>query len=84
MALLVVTGLPCSGRTTRALEIQAYFESQLAQTPSLTSVVCITDDNVHVDRSVYECTYCMANPSATYRRPSSCSLPKCCAPCAES
>ena len=55
MALLVVTGLPCSGRSTRVKEIQSYFESRLESNPSLSRVCVIQDADVHVDRHVYEC-----------------------------
>ncbi|EDP42032.1 hypothetical protein MGL_3713 [Malassezia globosa CBS 7966] len=54
MALLVVTGLPCSGRTTRVQEIRANFESRLASSPTLSSVRVVQDADVHVDRHVYE------------------------------
>lgn len=56
MALVIVTGLPCSGRTTRAREVHAAFEARLHEVPSLSRVVRVCDDDVHVDKSVFDCT----------------------------
>ena len=57
MALLVVAGLPCSGRTTRVNEIAAYFEKQIDTVPQLERVLVLRDSDIHVSRDVYACTF---------------------------
>lgn len=81
MALLVVTGLPCSGRTTRAQEAAKYFEAQISSHPKLKEVVIIGDEDIHVDRSVYECKRMCLTSSSENGRACARRLFKCRAPC---
>lgn len=76
MALLIVAGLPCSGRSTRVAETQAYFETHLAEVPSLARVTVVTDEDVHVDKSVYEGASFVL-PSAKNRGTCACGVPEC-------
>lgn len=69
MALVIVTGLPCSGRTTRAMEMQRAFESRLAETPNLGRVVRVSDDDVHTEKQAFDCTHPSRDLySATHRK----------------
>ena len=54
MALLIVAGLPCSGRSTHAAAIERYVGERLEGT-GMDSVVCVRDDDVHASRAVYDC-----------------------------
>ncbi|WFC95101.1 kti12, chromatin associated [Malassezia brasiliensis] len=54
MALVIVTGLPCSGRTTRAKEIQRAFQARIAEFPSLGRVVRVSDDDVHTEKQAFD------------------------------
>ncbi|KAK6905148.1 protein KTI12 [Kwoniella mangroviensis CBS 10435] len=57
MALVTISGFPCSGKTTRAKQLKEYFESRLSSPeydgPELT-VVIVDDDISHVPRSSYD------------------------------
>lgn len=66
MALLVVTGPPCSGRTTHAAAIERYVGDRLAGS-GIEDVVCVRDDDVHASRAVYDCR--SHADSATDRKP---------------
>jgi len=56
MALITISGYPCSGKTRRANELKAYFENSLASPdyagPKL-KVLVISDDSVNIKREVY-------------------------------
>lgn len=70
MALVTISGFPCSGKTTRAHELKADFEARIAS-PSYTGqkfeVVLVDDAGSHVTRAAYDCelAYCCsgADPS---------------------
>ena len=47
MALLVVTGLPSSGRSTRVAEIQRHFDDRIRDSAQFKRVVVLTDDDVY-------------------------------------
>lgn len=57
MALVTIVGFPCSGKSRRSAQLQAFFESKLQEAgydgPRL-SVVVINDDGCHVPRLVYD------------------------------
>lgn len=56
MALITVSGYPCSGKTTRALQIKDYFEAKLAASDYIGptyAVVLIDDAGVNVTRASY-------------------------------
>lgn len=55
MALLVVTGLPSSGRSTRVDELARFLEAKIADHPTLSQVRVLRGEDVHADLSVYEC-----------------------------
>jgi len=58
MALVVISGYPCSGKTTRAHQIKEMLESKFAQAVSdglsLKNVVVINDELLGVPRSAYD------------------------------
>ena len=53
MALLTITGYPCSGKTRRVEQLKAFFASQLGAEPAY-KIVHLSDDALHVPRSVYD------------------------------
>ncbi|WFD37047.1 kti12, chromatin associated [Malassezia cuniculi] len=67
MALLVVTGPPCSGRSTHAAAIERYLSERLG-TSELESVVVVRDDDVHASRSVYDKSRARAAYLSSVRR----------------
>lgn len=60
MALVTITGFPCSGKSTRAQQLKQYFEKRLKKPeydgPAL-EVVVVDDESSHVPRSTYDCMY---------------------------
>ncbi|KAI6043387.1 chromatin associated protein KTI12 [Pisolithus marmoratus] len=56
MALITISGYPCSGKSQRAAQLKRHLESRLAD-PSYTgpslSVVLLSDDTLNIDRSSY-------------------------------
>ncbi|KAF8647093.1 hypothetical protein AX16_006927 [Volvariella volvacea WC 439] len=56
MALVTISGFPCSSKTKRALQLKQFIEEKLSE-PSYDGpkpkVVIISDDNLNIDRSVY-------------------------------
>ncbi|EGG00350.1 uncharacterized protein MELLADRAFT_73203 [Melampsora larici-populina 98AG31] len=55
MALVVISGFPCAGKTTRAIEIKEMLESRLQEDDSTTikDVVIVNDELLGVHRSSY-------------------------------
>lgn len=57
MALITVTGYPCSGKSKRAQQLKDHLESKLIDPeyrgPTL-KVVLLSDDNLNLSRSVYD------------------------------
>jgi protein KTI12 len=57
MALITIVGFPCSGKSTRALELRDDFQTRLSAPgysgPEL-RVVVVDDESNHVERSVYD------------------------------
>lgn len=57
MALVTLTGYPCSGKSKRAQQLKEYFENKLAGSeyhgPTL-NVVMLSDDDLNLSRSVYD------------------------------
>ena len=57
MALVTVSGFPCSGKTRRAQQIGAAFESRL-QSPTYAGpalkVVVLSDEDLNVSRDAYK------------------------------
>lgn len=60
MALVTITGFPCSGKSTRAQQLKQYFAKRLKEPeydgPAL-EVVVVDDESSHVPRSTYDCMY---------------------------
>lgn len=60
MALVTITGFPCSGKSTRAQQLKRNFEKRLKEPeydgPAL-EVVIVDDESSHVPRSTYDCMY---------------------------
>lgn len=55
MALLIVTGLPSSGRSTRVEELTLFLEDKIKNHPILSNVQVVRGEDVHADLHVYEC-----------------------------
>lgn len=57
MALVTITGFPCSGKSTRAQQLKQYFAKRLKEPeydgPAL-EVVVVDDESSHVPRSTYD------------------------------
>jgi len=57
MALITISGYPCSGKSRRAAQIKAHFESKLQQSdyngPSL-KVALLSDDLLNINRNAYD------------------------------
>jgi protein KTI12 len=57
MALITVTGYPCSGKSTRGQQVAAYLERRFAD-PSYEGprlrVLVLSDDILNISRSVYD------------------------------
>lgn len=56
MALVTISGYPCSGKTTRALKLKEAFEQRLsdpAYAGPVTKVVLISDDTLELSREAY-------------------------------
>lgn len=74
MALVTIVGYPCSGKSTIATKLKAYFEERLAEEgyngPRL-EVILVSDESSHVSRSVYDGTH-----SSLICRDGSCQTPK--------
>lgn len=49
MALVTITGFPCSGKTTRALEIKALLESRQSL-----PVILINDESQNISKQAYD------------------------------
>jgi protein KTI12 len=57
MALVTISGFPCSGKSTRALQLKEDFQARLfapGYTGPQLSVIIVDDESNHVDRSVYD------------------------------
>lgn len=66
MALVTISGYPCSGKTTRARELAAFFEAKTAQVSAASGsgsgsgtlpkfdVVVVDDEGCHVTRAAYD------------------------------
>jgi len=56
MALVTISGYPCSGKTTRALQLKEDFERRIkdeAYDGNVTKVVLISDDTLGLSRNGY-------------------------------
>lgn len=57
MALITISGYPCSGKSQRATQIKQHLEARLGDPsykgPTL-SVFVLSDDNLNIDRSAYD------------------------------
>lgn len=57
MALITISGYPCSGKTTRAVQIQDWLQSFLKDPTyhgPLMNVFVLSDDHLNLDRAVYD------------------------------
>jgi protein KTI12 len=62
MALVTISGYPCSGKTTRALQIRDAFEKRLSDDSyagPVTKVVLISDDTLGLSREGYNGIFCI-------------------------
>ncbi|SHO77303.1 Similar to S.cerevisiae protein KTI12 (Protein that plays a role in modification of tRNA wobble nucleosides) [Malassezia sympodialis ATCC 42132] len=66
MALLVVTGLPSSGRSTRVDELARFLEPKIADHATLSQVKIVRGEDVHADLSVYESQKSESRARAAY------------------
>jgi protein KTI12 len=56
MPLVIFSGLPSSGKTTRALQLQKELESKIASSPRKFKIHVISDDTLGINREVYRGT----------------------------
>ncbi|KAF8348071.1 chromatin associated protein KTI12 [Amanita rubescens] len=55
MALITVTGFPCSGKSTRANQLKTYFEYKVSTYEGpLRRVLVLSDDTLNIERAVYD------------------------------
>jgi len=57
MALITISGYPCSGKTTRALQIKEALEQRIkddSYTGPITKIVLISDDTLGLSRGGYD------------------------------
>lgn len=60
MACITISGFPCSGKTTRAIELKHYLEERLSSPEydgDKFKVAIISDQVLNVPRSSYDGTY---------------------------
>jgi protein KTI12 len=71
MALITISGFPCSGKSTRALQLQEDFLARLSS-PEYTGpklrVIIVDDESNHVPRSVYDSELARTNAAGQVRR----------------
>lgn len=55
MPLIVITGVPCSGKTTRSIELKSYFEEKLKGSGQNVEIICENDAIIQAgyDKNVY-------------------------------
>lgn len=55
MPLIVVTGIPCSGKTTRSLELKSHFEEKLKDSGQNVEIISESDAIIQAgyDKNVY-------------------------------
>jgi protein KTI12 len=53
MPLIIFSGLPSSGKTTRALQLQTALEAKIATSLRKFKVHVINDDSLGINREVY-------------------------------
>ena len=57
MALITVSGYPCSGKSRRVEQLKTYLESRLAESNAPTlNVAVVSDDSLDLKRDVYNGT----------------------------
>jgi len=57
MALITISGYPCSGKTTRAAQIKVFLENCLKDPSydgSLAKVRMLSDDLLNLNRAIYD------------------------------
>ena len=55
MALITVTGFPCSGKSTRANQLKTYLEYKVSTHEGpLRRVLVLSDDTLNIERAVYD------------------------------
>lgn len=63
MPLIMMSGLPSSGKTTRALELQRALEEKIGSSLRKFKVHVINDDTLGINREVYRGTSVSCTPS---------------------
>jgi len=53
MPLIIFSGLPASGKSTRALQLQKALETKIASSPRKFKIHLINDDTLGINREVY-------------------------------
>lgn len=55
MPLIVITGIPCSGKTTRSLELKSYFETKLKDSGQSVELISESDAIIQAghDKNTY-------------------------------
>ena len=65
MPLIIITGYPCSGKTTRALEVKKLLEAKAkATTAEPIKIEIINDESLHIPKSAYKGTFFLGNTSS--------------------
>lgn len=57
MPLVIFSGLPSSGKTTRAIQLQKALESKIASSLRKFKIHVINDDTLGINREVYRGTH---------------------------
>ena len=59
MPLIIFSGLPSSGKTTRALQLQKALEDKISSSTRKFKIHLINDDSLGINRQVYQGTSCL-------------------------
>ncbi|KAJ1980695.1 kti12, chromatin associated [Dimargaris xerosporica] len=54
MPLLILTGIPCAGKSQRAKQLQAYFDERIAQASAMRKVHWLSDESLGIAKSAYD------------------------------
>jgi hypothetical protein len=68
MPLIVLTGIPASGKTRRANDLMAHFTTMNNENVNVKSVVVLDDALLKFEKTVYACTFILLNPHSFPKR----------------
>ena len=58
MPLIIITGYPCSGKTSRALEVKKLLEDKVkAAAAEPIKIEIVNDESLHIPKSAYKGTF---------------------------